>query len=99
MTTEYRYPYVEVVLGGNGDTYIAVAMAYSGEGDEMGEELKFSPKGTFSTVLNKALGFAEACVALGSSVEAQVYSLDGTQVACFHAVNQEEPNGSERESE
>jgi len=101
MTLGYRYPYVEVIIGRKGVTYIAVAMAYSGEGDETGEELKFSPEDAFSIVLDKALGFAEACVALGCSMEASVYTQAGTQVACFHAVNSEkdESNGPERESE
>ena len=93
MTTEYRYPYVEVALGNlDGHTFIAVAV-YTGEGDEVGEALKFSPKGTLLEVLNKALGFAEACVAVGYTLEANVYMGDGTQIAHFHAVNQEDQNG------
>lgn len=99
MTTKYKYPHVEVALGEGDGYYTAVAVAYSGEGDEVGEILKFSPKGTFLTVLNKALGFAEACVALGCALEANVYTQDGAQVTCFHAVNQEESDGSERKSE
>ena len=98
MATEYRYPYVEVAIGVDEVGYhIAVAVSYSSEGDEIGEKLQFSPRGFFSAVFYKSLGFAEACVALGRSVEACVYAQDGTQVAHFHAVNQEEPDGPERE--